>query len=44
MRLYGMQTAFKALVEVPPSWTFTDDEMTDCLIQSEWDDRRHRSV
>jgi len=44
MRLYGMQTAFKAFVEVPPPEAFTNDEMTAYLIQSEWDDRRHRSV
>lgn len=28
MRLYGMQTAFKAFVEVPPPEAFTNDEMT----------------
>jgi DNA replication protein DnaC len=44
MRLYGMQTAFKAFVEVPPPEAFTNDEMTAYLVQSEWDDRRHRSV
>jgi len=44
MRLYGMQTAFKAFVEVPPPTAFTNDEMTEYLVQSEWDDRKHRSV
>ena len=44
MRLYGMQTAFKAFVEVPPPAAFTNDEMTEYLVQSEWDDRKHRSV
>ena len=44
MRLYGMQTAFKAFVEVPPPNAFTNDEMTEYLVQSEWDDRKHRSV
>ncbi|CAN5816221.1 IS21-like element helper ATPase IstB [soil metagenome] len=44
MRLYGMQTAFKAFVEVPPPEAFTNDEMTEYLVQSEWDDRKHRSV
>lgn len=44
MRLYGMQTAFKAFVEVPPPTPFTNDEMTDYLVQGEWDDRKHRSV
>jgi DNA replication protein DnaC len=44
LRLYGMQTAFKAFIELPPPTPFTNDEMTEFLIQSEWDDRKHRSV
>ena len=44
MRLYGMQTAFKAFIEAPPPTPFTNDELTDYLIQNEWDDRKHRSV
>lgn len=44
MRLYGMQAAFKAFLEVPPPTPFTNDEMTQFLVQSEWDDRKHRSV
>lgn len=44
MRLYGMQTAFKTFVEAPPSVTFTNDEMTQYLVQNEWDDRRHRAL
>jgi DNA replication protein DnaC len=44
MRLYGMQTAFKAFVELPPPTAFTNDEMTAFLVQSEWDDRKHRTV
>jgi DNA replication protein DnaC len=44
MRLYGMQTAFKTFVELPPPVSFTSDEMAQYLVQSEWDDRKHRSL
>ncbi len=44
MRLLGMQTAFKAFVEQPPPTAFTNDEIVQYLVQSEWDDRKHRSV
>lgn len=44
MRLYGMQTAFKTYVELPPPVTFTNDEMAHYLVQNEWDDRKHRSL
>jgi DNA replication protein DnaC len=44
MRLYGMQVAFETYVTLPPPVTFTNDEMVQYLVQSEWDDRKHRSV
>lgn len=44
MRLYGMQTAFKTYVELPPPVSFTNDEMAQYLVQNEWDDRKHRSL
>ena len=44
MRLYGMQTAFKAFVEQPPAVSFTNDELAQYLVQNEWDDRKHRSL
>ena len=44
MRLHGMQTAFKTFVELPPPVSFTNDEMAQYLVQSEWDDRKHRSL
>src|SRR5258708_35203670 len=44
MRLYGMQTAFKTFVELPPPVSFTNDEMAQYLVQSEWDDRKHGSL
>lgn len=44
MRLYGMQSAFKTFVELPPPVSFTNDEMAQYLVQNEWDDRKHRSL
>jgi DNA replication protein DnaC len=44
MRLYGMQTAFKTFVELPPTVSFTSDEMVQYLVQNEWDDRKHRAL
>lgn len=44
MRLYGMQTAFKTFVELPPAVSFTNDEMAQYLVENEWDDRKHRSL
>ena len=44
MRLYGMETAFKTFVELPPPVSFTNDEIAQYLVQSEWDDRKHRSL
>lgn len=45
MRLLGMHHAFKACIESDdPSPQFTNDELVHHLVQSEWDDREHRSV
>lgn len=44
MRLFGMQTAFKTFVEQPTMAALTSDEMAQYLVQSEWDDRKHRAV
>ncbi len=45
MRLSGMHQAFKACIETDsPSQQFTNDELVHHLVQSEWDDRQHRSV
>jgi DNA replication protein DnaC len=44
MRLFGMQTAFKTFVQQPALSPLTNDEMAQYLVQSEWDDRRHRAV
>jgi DNA replication protein DnaC len=45
MRLLGMHQAFKACMEANGNeQPFTNDELVHHLVQSEWDDRQHRSV
>lgn len=45
MRLPGMHQAYKASIESDQSQQqFTNDELVQHLIESEWDDRRHRAV
>jgi DNA replication protein DnaC len=44
MRLLGMHHAFKNCIENNQADAFTNDEMIHHLVQSEWDDRQHRSV
>ena len=45
MRLLGMHQAFKASIEpTAQEQLFTNDELVHHLVQSEWDDRQHRSV
>lgn len=47
MRLLGMHQAFKACIEMETNGNeqlFTNDELVQHLVQSEWDDRQHRSV
>jgi DNA replication protein DnaC len=45
MRLLGMHQAYKASLEADQSQQqFTNDELVQHLVQSEWDDRQHRSV
>lgn len=45
MRLLGMHQAYKASLEADQSQQqFTNDELVQYLVQSEWDDRKHRSV
>ena len=45
MRLLGMHQAYKASLEADQSQQqFTNDELVQHLVQSEWDDRKHRSV
>jgi DNA replication protein DnaC len=45
MRLLGMHQAFKASIEADvQTQNFTNDELVHHLVQSEWDDRQHRSL
>jgi DNA replication protein DnaC len=45
MRLLGMHQAFKANIEPEGQGQFfTNDELVHHLVQSEWDDRQHRTV
>ncbi len=45
MRLLGMHQAYKVSLEADQSQQqFTNDELVQHLVQSEWDDRKHRAV
>jgi len=44
MRLLGMHHAFKSCVESGKPDHFTNDEIVQHLVQSEWDDRQHRAL
>lgn len=44
MKLFGMHRAFKTSIESGKMEDYTSDEMVSTLINSEWDDRRNRSI
>jgi|ERR1051326_5547689 DNA replication protein DnaC len=44
MKFFGMHRAFKTSLESGKTESYTPDEMVSSLINSEWDDRRSRSV
>ena len=44
MRLLGMHQAFKTSIETNRSAALSADELVSELINSEWDDRRQRSM
>jgi DNA replication protein DnaC len=44
MRLMGMHHAFQASIETNQMEKFTNDELVNHLVQSEWDDRRYRTL
>ncbi len=44
MNLFGMHRMFKTSLESGKTENYTADEMVFALIQSEWDDRRNRSI
>lgn len=44
MNLFGMHRAFKTSIESGKTENYTTDEMICSLIDSEWDDRKNRSI
>lgn len=44
MRLFGMHDAFRSNIEAPEKEILTSDQFISLLVESEWDDRRNRSV
>ena len=44
MNLFGMHRAFKTSIESGKTENYTTDEMISSLIDSEWDDRKNRSI
>jgi|ERR1035437_3677664 DNA replication protein DnaC len=44
MKFFGMLRAFKTSIESGKTESYTPDEMVSSLIDSEWDDRKNRSV
>jgi len=44
MRFYGMQHAYKALLESGKQDALTNDEMIALLVQAEWEDRENRKI
>lgn len=44
MNLFGMHRAFKTSIESGKTDNYTPDEMAGHLIDSEWDDRKNRSI
>jgi DNA replication protein DnaC len=44
MKLFGMHRTFKTSIESGKTEDYTADEMVSSLIQSEWDDRKNRSI
>ncbi|UZR95971.1 IS21-like element helper ATPase IstB [Chondrinema litorale] len=44
MRFYGMQHAYKALLENGKQDALTNDEMIALLVQAEWEDRENRKI
>ncbi|HMC87862.1 MAG TPA: IS21-like element helper ATPase IstB [Chitinophagaceae bacterium] len=44
MKLLGMHHAFQTSIETNQMEKFTNDELVNHLVQSEWDDRQHRAL
>lgn len=44
MKFYGMQQAYKTLLDTNQHHAITNDEMVNILIQAEWDERENRKI
>lgn len=44
MKFYGMQQAYKTLLDTNQHHSLTNDEIVSMLIQAEWDDRENRKI
>ena len=44
MRLFGMHTAFEAMLQTASQKDYTHDEMMAHLVQAEWEDRHNRRI
>lgn len=44
MRFYGMQHAYRTLLESGKQESLTNDEMIALLVQAEWEDRENRKI
>ena len=44
LKLYGMERAFRALVETTQDRTLSHDELMAHVVECEWDDRRNRKT
>ena len=44
LKLYGMERAFKAIIETTHDRTLSHDELMAHVVDSEWDDRRNRKT
>lgn len=44
MKFYGMQQAYKTMLEANQHHDLTNDEMVSMLVQAEWEDRENRKI
>src|SRR5208282_316065 len=44
LKLYGMERAFRAIIETTHDKTLSHDELMAHVVESEWDDRRNRKT
>ncbi len=44
MKLFGMQSSFRTIVETKQNHNLTNDEIVSMIIQAEWEDRENRKI